>query len=100
MISPVSTGQGRLFLSTMTSGDGESGCTFISIIPLLPFHSFDIRMLFLLFSLLLFLLFSVFLKSASHIAANPKVSAKVKKDNIKYAAWAANQINRAYKVSH
>uniref|UniRef100_A0A3Q1GH99 ER membrane protein complex subunit 2 n=1 Tax=Acanthochromis polyacanthus TaxID=80966 RepID=A0A3Q1GH99_9TELE len=38
--------------------------------------------------------------SASHIAASPKVSAKVKKDNIKYAAWAATQINRAYKVSH
>uniref|UniRef100_A0A3Q2QI36 ER membrane protein complex subunit 2 n=1 Tax=Fundulus heteroclitus TaxID=8078 RepID=A0A3Q2QI36_FUNHE len=37
--------------------------------------------------------------SASHIAASPKVSAKVKKDNIKYAAWAAAQINRAYKVS-
>uniref|UniRef100_A0A3B3Y912 ER membrane protein complex subunit 2 n=1 Tax=Poecilia mexicana TaxID=48701 RepID=A0A3B3Y912_9TELE len=36
--------------------------------------------------------------SASHIAASPKVSAKVKKDNIKYAAWAAAQINRAYKV--
>uniref|UniRef100_A0A8C6KHB3 ER membrane protein complex subunit 2 n=1 Tax=Nothobranchius furzeri TaxID=105023 RepID=A0A8C6KHB3_NOTFU len=37
--------------------------------------------------------------SASHIAASPKVSAKVKKDNIKYAAWAANQINRAYKLA-
>uniref|UniRef100_A0A087YMW0 ER membrane protein complex subunit 2 n=1 Tax=Poecilia formosa TaxID=48698 RepID=A0A087YMW0_POEFO len=36
--------------------------------------------------------------SASHIAASPKVSAKVKKDNIKYAAWAAAQINRAYKT--
>ncbi|KAF0045060.1 hypothetical protein F2P81_001589 [Scophthalmus maximus] len=35
--------------------------------------------------------------SASHIAASPKVSAKVKKDNMKYAAWAATQINRAYK---
>ncbi|MGH0136195.1 UNVERIFIED_CONTAM: hypothetical protein FKN15_060060 [Acipenser sinensis] len=34
--------------------------------------------------------------SASHIAASPKVSAKVKKDNVKYAAWAASQINRAY----
>lgn len=41
-----------------------------------------------------------FLQSASHIASSPKVSAKVKKDNIKYAAWAATQINRAYKVSH
>uniref|UniRef100_A0A7N6AIB3 ER membrane protein complex subunit 2 n=1 Tax=Anabas testudineus TaxID=64144 RepID=A0A7N6AIB3_ANATE len=37
--------------------------------------------------------------SASHIAASPKVSAKVKKDNIKYAAWAATQINRAYKLA-
>uniref|UniRef100_A0A3B4U4M3 ER membrane protein complex subunit 2 n=1 Tax=Seriola dumerili TaxID=41447 RepID=A0A3B4U4M3_SERDU len=37
--------------------------------------------------------------SASHIAASPKVSAKVKKDNMKYAAWAATQINRAYKLS-
>lgn len=38
------------------------------------------------------------LQSSSHIAASPKVSAKVKKDNVKYAAWAASQINRAYKV--
>uniref|UniRef100_H2N2F6 ER membrane protein complex subunit 2 n=1 Tax=Oryzias latipes TaxID=8090 RepID=H2N2F6_ORYLA len=37
--------------------------------------------------------------SASHIASSPKVSAKVKKDNIKYAAWAATQINRAYKLA-
>uniref|UniRef100_H3DDC1 ER membrane protein complex subunit 2 n=1 Tax=Tetraodon nigroviridis TaxID=99883 RepID=H3DDC1_TETNG len=37
--------------------------------------------------------------SASHIAASPKVSAKVKKDNMKYAAWAASQINRAYKLA-
>uniref|UniRef100_A0A665VK58 ER membrane protein complex subunit 2 n=1 Tax=Echeneis naucrates TaxID=173247 RepID=A0A665VK58_ECHNA len=37
--------------------------------------------------------------SASHIAASPKVSAKVKKDNVKYAAWAATQINRAYKLA-
>uniref|UniRef100_A0A7N8XSR1 ER membrane protein complex subunit 2 n=1 Tax=Mastacembelus armatus TaxID=205130 RepID=A0A7N8XSR1_9TELE len=37
--------------------------------------------------------------SASHIAASPKVSAKVKKDNMKYAAWAATQINRAYKLA-
>uniref|UniRef100_A0A8C4E197 ER membrane protein complex subunit 2 n=1 Tax=Dicentrarchus labrax TaxID=13489 RepID=A0A8C4E197_DICLA len=37
--------------------------------------------------------------SASHISASPKVSAKVKKDNMKYAAWAATQINRAYKLS-
>lgn len=41
-----------------------------------------------------------FLQSASHIAASPKVSGKVKKDNVKYAAWAATQINRAYKVSY
>ncbi|EMP30678.1 Tetratricopeptide repeat protein 35 [Chelonia mydas] len=34
--------------------------------------------------------------SASHIASNPKASAKMKKDNMKYASWAANQINRAY----
>uniref|UniRef100_A0A8C2G9M2 ER membrane protein complex subunit 2 n=1 Tax=Cyprinus carpio TaxID=7962 RepID=A0A8C2G9M2_CYPCA len=34
--------------------------------------------------------------SASHVAASPKVSAKVKKDNVKYAAWAASQISRAY----
>lgn len=49
----------------------------------------------------LHLLLSVFLpllQSASQIAASPKVSAKVKKDNVKYAAWAASQINRAYKV--
>uniref|UniRef100_A0A8C9VYT4 ER membrane protein complex subunit 2 n=1 Tax=Scleropages formosus TaxID=113540 RepID=A0A8C9VYT4_SCLFO len=37
--------------------------------------------------------------SASHIAASPKVSAKVKKDNVKYAAWAATQINRAYQLA-
>uniref|UniRef100_A0A672ZLH7 ER membrane protein complex subunit 2 n=1 Tax=Sphaeramia orbicularis TaxID=375764 RepID=A0A672ZLH7_9TELE len=37
--------------------------------------------------------------SASHIAASPKVSAKVKKDNMKYASWAASQINRAYKLA-
>uniref|UniRef100_A0A8C2ZPH3 ER membrane protein complex subunit 2 n=1 Tax=Cyclopterus lumpus TaxID=8103 RepID=A0A8C2ZPH3_CYCLU len=37
--------------------------------------------------------------SASHIAASPKVSAKVKKDNMKYASWAATQINRAYKLA-
>ncbi|KAK2095399.1 hypothetical protein P7K49_026815 [Saguinus oedipus] len=37
--------------------------------------------------------------SASHIASNPKASAKTKKDNMKYATWAASQINRAYQVS-
>uniref|UniRef100_A0AAY4EA64 ER membrane protein complex subunit 2 n=1 Tax=Denticeps clupeoides TaxID=299321 RepID=A0AAY4EA64_9TELE len=37
--------------------------------------------------------------SASHIAASPKVSAKVKKDNVKYAAWAGAQINRAYQLA-
>lgn len=37
-------------------------------------------------------------QSASHIAASPKVSAKVKKDNVKYAAWATSQISRAYQV--
>ncbi|KAF3822694.1 hypothetical protein GH733_008068, partial [Mirounga leonina] len=36
--------------------------------------------------------------SASHIASNPKASAKTKKDNMKYASWAASQINRAYQV--
>ncbi|XP_074172364.1 ER membrane protein complex subunit 2 isoform X1 [Rhinolophus sinicus] len=37
--------------------------------------------------------------SASHIASNPKASAKTKKDNMKYASWAASQINRAYQHS-
>uniref|UniRef100_A0A9J8BIT5 ER membrane protein complex subunit 2 n=2 Tax=Cyprinus carpio TaxID=7962 RepID=A0A9J8BIT5_CYPCA len=37
--------------------------------------------------------------SASHIAASPKVSAKVKKDNVKYAAWATSQISRAYQMA-
>ncbi|XP_075776332.1 ER membrane protein complex subunit 2 isoform X2 [Pelodiscus sinensis] len=37
--------------------------------------------------------------SASHIASNPKASAKMKKDNMKYATWAANQINRAYQFA-
>ncbi|XP_032916522.1 ER membrane protein complex subunit 2 [Catharus ustulatus] len=37
--------------------------------------------------------------SASHIASNPKASAKMKKDNMKYAGWAANQINRAYQFA-
>uniref|UniRef100_A0A9J7YBF1 ER membrane protein complex subunit 2 n=1 Tax=Cyprinus carpio carpio TaxID=630221 RepID=A0A9J7YBF1_CYPCA len=37
--------------------------------------------------------------SASHVAASPKVSAKVKKDNVKYAAWAASQISRAYQMA-
>uniref|UniRef100_A0A672LMA1 ER membrane protein complex subunit 2 n=1 Tax=Sinocyclocheilus grahami TaxID=75366 RepID=A0A672LMA1_SINGR len=37
--------------------------------------------------------------SASHIAASPKVSAKVKKDNMKYGAWAASQISRAYQMA-
>ncbi|XP_005382028.1 PREDICTED: ER membrane protein complex subunit 2 isoform X3 [Chinchilla lanigera] len=39
------------------------------------------------------------LRSASHIASNPKASAKMKKDNMKYASWAANQINRAYQFA-
>ncbi len=43
-------------------------------------------------------LLSLLLQSASHIAASPKVSAKVKKDNVKYAAWATSQISRAYQV--
>uniref|UniRef100_A0A4W5N4L5 ER membrane protein complex subunit 2 n=1 Tax=Hucho hucho TaxID=62062 RepID=A0A4W5N4L5_9TELE len=38
--------------------------------------------------------------SASHIAASPKVNATVKKANVKYAAWATNQINRAYQVRY
>ncbi|XP_061461146.1 ER membrane protein complex subunit 2 isoform X3 [Rhineura floridana] len=37
--------------------------------------------------------------SASHIASNSKASAKMKKDNMKYASWAANQINRAYQYA-
>uniref|UniRef100_H3A793 ER membrane protein complex subunit 2 n=1 Tax=Latimeria chalumnae TaxID=7897 RepID=H3A793_LATCH len=37
--------------------------------------------------------------SASHIAAYSKASAKVKENNLKYAAWAANQINRAYQLA-
>ncbi|XP_058299794.1 ER membrane protein complex subunit 2 isoform X1 [Hylobates moloch] len=37
--------------------------------------------------------------SASHIASNPKASAKTKKDNMKYASWAASQINRAYQFA-
>ncbi|XP_007933069.2 ER membrane protein complex subunit 2 [Orycteropus afer afer] len=37
--------------------------------------------------------------SASHIASNPKASAKTKKDNMKYATWAASQINRAYQFA-
>nr|XP_051700724.1 ER membrane protein complex subunit 2 isoform X2 [Oryctolagus cuniculus] len=37
--------------------------------------------------------------SASHIASNAKASAKMKKDNMKYASWAASQINRAYQSS-
>uniref|UniRef100_A0A8D2KJB7 ER membrane protein complex subunit 2 n=1 Tax=Urocitellus parryii TaxID=9999 RepID=A0A8D2KJB7_UROPR len=37
--------------------------------------------------------------SASHIASNPKASAKMKKDNMKYASWAASQINRAYQFA-
>uniref|UniRef100_A0A4W5N493 ER membrane protein complex subunit 2 n=1 Tax=Hucho hucho TaxID=62062 RepID=A0A4W5N493_9TELE len=37
--------------------------------------------------------------SASHIAASPKVNATVKKANVKYAAWATNQINRAYQLA-
>ncbi|XP_071240545.1 ER membrane protein complex subunit 2 isoform X2 [Salvelinus alpinus] len=38
-------------------------------------------------------------ESASHIAASPKVNATVKKANVKYAAWATNQINRAYQLA-
>ncbi|XP_048385399.1 ER membrane protein complex subunit 2 isoform X1 [Stegostoma tigrinum] len=37
--------------------------------------------------------------SASHIASNPKANAKMKKDNMKYAAWAATQINKAYQLA-
>ncbi|XP_053571261.1 ER membrane protein complex subunit 2 isoform X2 [Bombina bombina] len=40
-----------------------------------------------------------FAESSSHIASNPKASAKMKKDNTKYASWAANQINRAYQFA-
>jgi len=41
-------------------------------------------------------LFGLFL-AASNIASSPRSNAKVKKDNIKYAAWAAEQISLKYK---
>ncbi|XP_069777088.1 ER membrane protein complex subunit 2 isoform X3 [Narcine bancroftii] len=37
--------------------------------------------------------------SASHIASNPKANAKMKKDNMRYATWAARQINKAYQLA-
>ncbi|XP_059829326.1 ER membrane protein complex subunit 2 isoform X2 [Hypanus sabinus] len=37
--------------------------------------------------------------SASHIASNPKANAKIKKDNLRYATWAAMQINKAYQLA-
>ncbi|XP_038666290.1 ER membrane protein complex subunit 2 isoform X2 [Scyliorhinus canicula] len=37
--------------------------------------------------------------SASHIASNPKANAKMKKDNLRYATWAATQINKAYQLA-
>uniref|UniRef100_A0A8C5MN32 ER membrane protein complex subunit 2 n=1 Tax=Leptobrachium leishanense TaxID=445787 RepID=A0A8C5MN32_9ANUR len=43
-------------------------------------------------------LFGLYISSI-HIASNPKASAKIKKDNVKYATWAANQIKRAYQIS-
>lgn len=44
-------------------------------------------------------IFSFLLKAASHTASNPKANAKIKKDNMRYATWAALQINKAYQVS-
>uniref|UniRef100_A0A4W3IM16 ER membrane protein complex subunit 2 n=1 Tax=Callorhinchus milii TaxID=7868 RepID=A0A4W3IM16_CALMI len=37
--------------------------------------------------------------TASHIASNPKANAKIKKDNMKYATWAAAQVNKAYQLA-
>ncbi|XP_041469155.1 ER membrane protein complex subunit 2-like [Lytechinus variegatus] len=37
--------------------------------------------------------------AATNIASSPKASGKVKKDNMKYAAWAAQQIAYKYKVA-
>jgi len=41
-------------------------------------------------------LFGLFM-SASNLASLPRTNAKAKKDNVKYAAWAAEQINQKYK---
>ncbi|XP_075070063.1 ER membrane protein complex subunit 2 isoform X1 [Mixophyes fleayi] len=43
-------------------------------------------------------LFGLYISSI-HIASNPKASAKMKKDNVKFATWAANQIKRAYQLA-
>ncbi|XP_041046407.1 ER membrane protein complex subunit 2 isoform X4 [Carcharodon carcharias] len=37
--------------------------------------------------------------SASHIASSSKANAKMKKDNMRYATWAATQINKAYQLA-
>jgi len=37
-------------------------------------------------------------QSASNVASSKSKDAKTKKDNIKYAAWAAEQITKQYKV--
>jgi hypothetical protein len=38
------------------------------------------------------------LQAASNVASSKSKDAKTKKDNIKYAAWAAQQIAKQYKV--
>ncbi|CAI9588993.1 unnamed protein product [Staurois parvus] len=43
-------------------------------------------------------LFGLYISSV-HIASNPKASAKMKKDNVKFATWASNQIKRAYQLA-
>lgn len=72
----------RFHYCTFSSFDKTPPVFALCAVPVFPFPSF------------------VFLplQSSSHIAASPKVSAKVKKDNMKYAAWATSQISRAYKV--
>uniref|UniRef100_A0A6I8SPN3 ER membrane protein complex subunit 2 n=1 Tax=Xenopus tropicalis TaxID=8364 RepID=A0A6I8SPN3_XENTR len=43
-------------------------------------------------------LFGLYISSV-HIASNPKASAKMKKDNVKYATWATSQIKKAYQLA-
>ncbi|XP_056378566.1 ER membrane protein complex subunit 2 [Hyla sarda] len=43
-------------------------------------------------------LFGLYISSV-HIAANPKASAKMKKDNVKFATWASSQIKKAYQLA-
>ncbi|XP_032815121.1 ER membrane protein complex subunit 2 [Petromyzon marinus] len=42
-------------------------------------------------------LFGLYMSSV-HVASNPKTNTKNKKDNLKYASWAASQISRAYQL--